>query len=304
MGRLFDHSRNREMIEETARFIPPEVLFLVGAIAQYSGAVVAKQMFGTVSAGTVAFYRVLFGGLVLGLVSRPWKRRWARTDLIPVALFGLSTALMNLCFYLAIVRLPLGKGVALEFTGPILVVAARTRSAQNWGALILAVGGMLVLSGTEFSSGDPLGLLFIFAASAFWAGYIVAGARVARDHTTTAGLSVGLLIGAIGIVPFAHDGLLVVATHTDLLLRCIAIGALSTAIGYGIDQGLLRRISTRRFALLQVMLPVTATAFGFLFLSQTISALDVVGIVLVCVAVGLQERDTPEDHSVVPSTDG
>lgn len=290
-SRLSDQSRVSERFGETARRIPPEVLFVGSAVAQYSGAVIAKQLFEVVSAGAVAFYRVLFGGLLLGLLSRPWKRRWTRAQLLPVALFGVFTALMNLCFYLAIVHLPLGKGVALEFIGPILVVAARTRSVRNWSALALAVVGIVILSGTEFATGDPRGLLFIFLASACWAGYIVVGARVAREHATTAGLSMGLLIGAIGIAPFAHDGGLVVATDMHLLFRCVVVGALSTAVGYGIDQGLLRRVSTRRFALLQVLLPVTATAFGFLFLSQTIHGFDVVGIVLVCCAVGLQERD-------------
>ena len=75
---------------------------------------------------------------------------------------------MNLCFYLAIDRLDLGKGVVLEFIGPIAVAAWFTRTRRNAAALALAVVGVLVLSGVEMDN-EPLGLLFIFMAAGLWA---------------------------------------------------------------------------------------------------------------------------------------
>jgi inner membrane transporter RhtA len=66
---------------------------------------------------------------------------------------------------------------------------------------------------------------------------------------------------------------------------------LSNAIGYGIDQHVLRRIPVRRFSVLLALLPVTAVVFGWLALDQRPSALDLSGIALVLVGVALQERD-------------
>ena len=67
---------------------------------------------------------------------------------------------MNLCFYLAIDRLALGKSVVIEFIGPIAVAAAFTRTARNALALLLAVIGVAVLSGVELDD-EPLGLVFV-----------------------------------------------------------------------------------------------------------------------------------------------
>ena len=39
-------------------------------------------------------------------------------------MFGVFLAWMNLVFYLAIERLPLGNAVTVEFIGPVAVVAA------------------------------------------------------------------------------------------------------------------------------------------------------------------------------------
>ena len=76
-----------------------------------------------------------------------------------------------------------------------------------------------------------------------------------------------------------------------LLALCLLTGVFSNAIGYGIDQFVLRRIPIRRFSLLLALLPVTALVVGWVALDQRPSAVDLVGISLVLVGVALQERD-------------
>ena len=105
-------------------------------------------------------------------------------------------------FYLAIDHLPLGKGVTIEFIGPIAVAAFMTRSLRNTYALLLATVGVVVLGGVELGN-EPLGLVFILAASAMWAAYIVIGSRVAMADHGVAGLGIGLIAGGILITPFA-----------------------------------------------------------------------------------------------------
>ena len=65
----------------------------------------------------------------------------------------------------------------------------------------------------------------------------------------------------------------------------------SNAIGYGIDQHVLRRIPVRRFSVLLALLPVTAVAFGWIVLGQRPSIVEAMGIGLVLAGVVIQERD-------------
>ena len=268
----------------------PEALFVLSAVAQYLGAVIAVGLFDEVDPQTVAWFRVIGAAIALVAVSRAWRQRWSRSELLAAAAFGIATALMNLFFYLAIDRVDLGKAVTIEFIGPIAVAAVATRSARNAVALLFAVTGVVVLGGGEIEA-NAIGLLFIGLASAMWAVYIVIGARVARLDRGVAGLGVGLAIGALAIAPAGAPGSGEVWTSPRLLALCLLVGVLSNAIGYGIDQFTMRRIPIRRFSLLLALLPVTAAFIGWLVLDQQPSTIEMIGIALVLVGVMVQERD-------------
>jgi inner membrane transporter RhtA len=265
-------------------------LFVVSGICQYVGATIAISLFDELRPATVAWMRVLSAAVIVLVLSMRSQRRWTRDDLLAAAAFGVTTALMNLCFYLAIDRLALGKSVVIEFIGPIAVAAAFTRTRRNAAALLLAGIGVVVLSGVELDD-EPLGLLFILFASALWAGYIILGRRVAHLDRGMSGMGVGLLIGAAVLMPVGARGSAAVFSSARLLGLCVLVGLLSSAIGYGIDQTVLRRIPVRRFAVLLALLPVTAMIVGLLALGQRPSPLDLLGAALVITGVLVQERD-------------
>ena len=265
-------------------------------MAQYAGAVIAIDLFDDISPATVAWIRVLSAAFILLVfTARQNHPQWTKHDLAWAGAFGTATALMNLFFYLAIDRLPLGKGVTIEFIGPITVAARRTRSIRNTGALMLAAVGVVILGGVELGN-EPLGLVFILAASVMWAGYIVMGSRVALGDRGVSGLGIGLLIGGLLITPFSLTDAGTAIAHPHFLFLCALVGLLSNAIGYGIDQTTLRRIPVRRFSVLLALLPVCASLFGFLFLNQTPTAIDLIGMALVLTGVAVQERDEIERH--------
>ena len=275
---------------ERLRALPPEALFLVSAISQYIGAAIAVSIFDEVAPQTVAWLRVVGAAIVLLLVSRPWRMTWTRDQLVAVTVFGVATALMNVFFYLGLDRIDLGKGVTIEFIGPIAVAAFTTRSRRNAGALAFAVVGVMVLGGVEVDD-NLVGLLFILAASMLWAIYIVIGSRVARVDRGVAGLGLGLAIGAVAITPIGAPGSADVWTDPRLLTLCLLVGVFSNAIGYGIDQFTMRRIPIRRFSVLLALLPVTAAFIGWLVLDQRPSGIELFGIALVLVGVIAQERE-------------
>lgn len=285
--------------------VPPEAFFLLSACAQYTGAVVAIRLFDEVDPATVALMRVVSAALLLIVVSSLFRhtrgRAWTAREVAAVALFGTATAAMNLFFYLGVNNLSLGKGVTIEFIGPIAVAAARTRSRRNSAALVLATIGVAILGGVELGD-QPLGLFFILCASAMWAMYIVLGSHVARSDRGVAGLGYGLVIGALVIAPFSAADVRHVVASPRLLALCIFVGAFSSAIGYGIDQSVLRRIPVRRFSVMLALLPVTAAVFGALFLGQTPTFTDAVGMTCVLVGVATQERDVLDRHQELVET--
>jgi len=262
----------------------PEPLFVLGAISQYAGAAIAVSLFDRLGAPTVALFRVVGAGVILVTVRRSWRRHWDRHLLAMAAVFGCALAAMNLSFYMAIDRLPLGNAVAIEFMGPVAVAAVGTRTLRKWAALALAALGVVVLAGvTPDVSGAGVG--FALLAATFWAGYIVFGERVARSGTGVDGLGVGMLIGAVVILPVTMGGIGTAIASPVLLALALTTGLLSNAIPYGIDQVVLTRIPRARFAFLLALLPVTATLVGLVALAQQPTTAEIAGIAMVAVGI-------------------
>jgi len=267
---------------------PLEAAFVVGGVSQYAGAAVAVGLFPALGAPTVAFLRVLTAGVVLTLVRRPWRRAWTAAGVGLAVAFGVVLAGMNLVFYLAIDRIPLGTAVAIEFIGPVAVAALTTRTVRSAGALVLAAAGVGLLAGVS-ARGSAAGVALALLAAAFWAGYIVLGHRVSAAGLALDGLAVGTLAGALAVLPFAASGLPAALATPGLLLLGAATGVLSNVVPYGIDQLVMGRMTRRRFAVLEAILPATATVVGAVALAQLPSAADLVGVVLVGGAVVLAE---------------
>jgi inner membrane transporter RhtA len=255
----------------------------------YLGAAIAVVLFATIPAGTVALLRVIGAGSILVVIRRSWRRNWTREKLVQAAVFGSVLAAMNLSFYLAIDRLPLGNAVAIEFLGPVAVAAIGARGTRNRAALALALSGVVLLAGVT-PEGTLPGVGFALLAAALWAGYIVLGDRVARSGSGVDGLGVGMLIGAVVIAPVTASGLVGLVAVPLLVLLALATGLLSNAIPYAIDQVVLTKLDRSRFAFLQSLLPVTATVVGLIALAQRPSLAELTGILLVAFAVLLAGR--------------
>src|SRR3954447_381836 len=130
-----------------ARRVPPQMLFMLGAVSQYVGSAIAVLIFDVVPAAGVAWLRVAAAGVALSLWRKPWRnRRWTRRSFALVVAFGVTIALMNLTFYLAIDHIPLGTAVAIEFIGPITVAAIGSRTRRDLVALALATLGVVLLA--------------------------------------------------------------------------------------------------------------------------------------------------------------
>jgi len=273
--------------------MPPQLLFVVGALTQYVGAGLAVLLFERVPVIGVAWLRVLAAAAVMAAWTRPWRLagdgRWSGERLRLVAGFGIALAGMNACFYLAIDRLPLGTAVALEFAGPIAVTALGSRTRRDALALATAAAGVLLLADVHVA-GSPAGVALALAAGALWAGYVVLGHRVAADRALGAsrqGLAAAMVLGAVALAPFAAPSSVDALLSPPLLLACVGVGLASSVVPYALDQVAMARLPRARFALLLALLPATATVAGLVVLQQVPSVAETAGIALVVCATAL-----------------
>jgi inner membrane transporter RhtA len=269
--------------------LPAQSLFILGAISQYVGAALAVLLFASVPAAGVAWLRVVAAAAVLVAWRRPWRTRWSGPRLRLVAAFGLALALMNLSFYLAIDRLPLGTAVTIEFCGPITVAALGSRTRRDVLALVLAATGVLALADVH-AEASPGGLALAAAAGGLWAGYVVLGHRMASDGGIRAqdGLALGMAMGAVGLAPFLVSSAVPALVSPPLLGACLLVGVASSVVPYALEQIAMRRLPRARFALLLALLPATAAIVGAVVLGQVPGLVEAAGIALVVLAASLR----------------
>jgi len=248
-------------------------------------------LFASVPAAGVAWLRVVAAAAVLVAWRRPWQTRWTAQRLSLTAAFGIALALMNLTFYLAIDRLPLGTAVAIEFIGPIAVAALGSRTRRDGAALVLATAGVLALADVHLT-GSPGGFALALAAGACWAAYIVLGHRVAADPGLRPrdGLALAMAIGAVLLAPALVTSAVPALVSPLLLAACLAVGVASSVVPYALEQIAMKRLPRARFALLLALLPATATVVGALILGQVPGLLESAGIALVVAAASLRSH--------------
>ena len=264
------------------------MFFMAGAVSQYLGAAVGVFLFETTEPATVAWLRAAAAALVLLAWRRPWRRAWTWRSTGAAAAFGLVTVGMNVAFYEAIARIPLGTAVAVEFVGPVAVATLGSRRARDVAAVALVVGGVVLLAGVQ-TDVDPVGLLFALLAAALWAGYILVGKSVADAGAGLDSLAVGMAVAAVASSPL----LVGVQLGTDAAafgdartwVFGMGVGVLSSVIPYALDQPVLATIGRARFALLLALLPATATVVGAAVLAQYPTPVELAGIALVMLAL-------------------
>ncbi len=274
-------------------------LLVLGSIVSVQcGAALATGLFGSIGPAGAVLLRAGFGALALLALMRGrlGLREWPHRD---VWLLGAAVAAVNLFFYAALDRLPLGIAVTLEFVGPlgVALLGSRRRRDLFW-ALLAALGIVLLSGGTEGRGVDALGVALALIAGFFWGAYILQSARVGALEPGIRGAALAALASTLLVAPFgiAQGGIeLLRPSH---LLVGAAVGVLSTAIPYAAEMEALRRLPQAVFGVLMSLEPAVAAAIGFLALSQDLAARELVAIALVVVASAgaLRSAATPAPH--------
>ncbi|HWU49629.1 MAG TPA: DMT family transporter [Asticcacaulis sp.] len=264
----------------------PVFAVLCSILSVQAGASFSKHLFPILGAEGVTALRQLYSTLLLLLVFRPWQGGPARKDWGVVMLYGGLLGVMNLTFYLAIERLPLGIGVALEFLGPLAVAILSSRQARDFVWVACAVAGLALLIpwGGHTGALDPVGVAWALVAALCWGLYIIVGQKVSdRVHGGKAvalGMAFSLLLTLpVGVI---HSGAALWAP--SVLPWAIAVAVLSSAIPYSLEMMALKHIPAKTFGLMMSLEPAAGALLGFLIIGEQLSLTQCAAIALVIIA--------------------
>jgi inner membrane transporter RhtA len=263
----------------------PIALLLTAMASVQMGASIAKTMFPLGGPVGMVAVRIALGTLVLCLLTPPWRARITAANWPPLAVYGITLGVMNLFYYLALSRIPLGITVAIEFTGPLAVAVVSSRRLLDFCWIVLAAAGLILLSpGTPSGVGiDPLGALFALVAGAAWALYIVYGQRAGAIHGIHS-VALGSLISALIVIPLGLADRGTALFCSAILLPGLAIGILSTALPYTLEMYALTRMPARTFGIFMSIEPAFGALIGVVYLHEWLTAAQWTAIALVIVA--------------------
>jgi inner membrane transporter RhtA len=269
---------------------PPELYFVVSAVFHYLGPSFAVLLFARVEVLGVAWLRVASAAIIFAVWRRPWRAfgvldrdgRWL------LLAWGTGLAIMNVCFYIAISRLPLGTVAAIEFLPVIALAAIGARSARNLIALLLAVPGVYLLTDIQLA-GATLGFVFAFANAILFSIYIVLADRVAKRPQLSGidGLAAAMLIAAVVVTPIGGWQAAPAFLDPVALLAGIGVGLSSSVIPYATDQLAMARLPRASYATMVALLPAIATVIGIVVLAQIPTWVEIAGVALVVAGVAL-----------------
>jgi inner membrane transporter RhtA len=258
-------------------------LMLSSSASNQSGAALGALAFPAIGAvGVVAVRQLVVAGFLVPL-ARPRLRSYTPGQLRPVLALAAVFGVMNLSLYAAIDRIGLALAVTLEFLGPMAVALASSRRVRDVLCAVLALGGVVAITGVG-SSSDLLGIALALVAATAWALYILLNRVLGERLPGVQGPAAASLVSATVWIPIsllwfnAHPP---TASATVLAICC---GFLASVVPYVADLAALRFVSRHAFSVFTSTNPVWAALAGWVVLRQSLDLHELAGVALVVTA--------------------
>ena len=264
------------------------------------GATLSEHLFPVIGVEGTTACRQAFSAIALLLLFRPWRAMPQRKHWPIIALYGVLLGVMNMTFYFAISRLPLGIAVALEFTGPLAVAILSSRKWIDFLWVACVVAGLFILLPLHGGAGhtDMLGVVFALVAAACWGAYILVGQKISLRVDGGKAVALGMVVSSLFTVPLGivHAG----AALWSLPILAMGAGAaiVSSAIPYSCEMWALKHLPAKTFSLMMSLEPAAGAVMGFLLLHEHLSTMQWLAIGLVIAASAgssLTAKSSPDE---------
>lgn len=250
---------------------PPIPAALLSMLSVQSGSSIAKRLFPALGAGTTSSLRLGLSAILLFIVNRPALTSFSRRQWIQCLTYGCCIAGMNILFYFAIQRIPIGLGVTVEFLGPLLLALFFSKRFMDLIWFLFAAVGILLIVPWQNSDVDLLGLFLAFMAGAFWAGYILLGGKVTQYLPARSAVTVATGFAALVALPFGLFSGGFKVLNGELLGLAFCVALLSSAIPFTLDLVALKRLPPKTFSILTSLQPAFGAFSGLLFLNERLT---------------------------------
>ncbi|MBA3905373.1 MAG: EamA family transporter [Pseudonocardiales bacterium] len=266
------------------------------------------------SAAAAVAARILLAALVLTpLAVVQLRGRWhvLRGNLALITAYGLvAVAGCQLAFFNAVARLPVGIALLIEYTAPVAVIGwlwlrrgQRPSRRTVLGALLGALGLVLVLDAVSGAHADLVGILWAFAAMVGGATYFVLSGRDDDGLPPVVLAAGGLLLGSVALLLAGATGI-VTMTMTTAPVRFVgttvawwvpvsALGVVTAALAYVAGIAAARRLGSRLASFVALTEVLAALVFAWVLLGEVPRAIQLVGGALVLAGVVVVKLGEP-----------
>lgn len=269
-------------------------MIVATSAAIQTSAAIAHGLFGRLGPGGVSALRFVLGAVIISAAVRPSIRGRDHQTWITIGAYGASLAALNLTFFGAIDRLPLGIAVTLGFIAPLAMALAGSHRRRDVGFALLAAAGVIILGGID-RPGSAIGIALAVAAGCAWASVAYTGQRVGQRTRRLDGLALAIPVAALITLPFGLPHVHALDAHALGLGVLIAAGGL--ILPFALELEGLRRLEPRTVAIIYSVDPAIAALVGLAALGQSLTPEQGVGITAVIIASAGATASAPRRRS-------
>lgn len=247
----------------------------------------AKYLFQVLDATTVTTLRLVFASVLVFLMLRSWrvlyKLKFVQWQ--DFLLYSTSICVMNLLFYHALVLLPQGMAVGLEFVGPLgLALCAIKHKIDTIWVILAIIGVMLMMPWSGYQQVSWLGILYALGAGLCWAIYIFYGQRVVRQNLGLHSLTLALGVSALIMLPIGLLNNAQAVLNVQFWGYAVALALLATAIPYALDLYALKYLTRLSYGTFTSLAPALAALAGVVLLDEYLSMLQWLALACIMIA--------------------
>jgi drug/metabolite transporter (DMT)-like permease len=269
----------------TGRDIPFLISAIIGVGA--SGPIIAKSQ---MPVPTMIFWRNIIGGLVMlpfALARSEWKSKEQRRAIGWSVAAGILLASHFICFFWAMRLTSVATGTALTATQPIFAAIFVKLTGghipkKSFGGMLIAFASVIVITGIDLnlSFRSFQGDLMAVVGGALGAAYMMIGAKVQRDVSTSTFTSVCYLVCGLSMLPIViltnspFNGF---TTYEWFLLSSLIVG--TQLLGHTLFNFSLKRVSPAVVSLIIFFEVPVSAILAYVWLDQKPPSGTIPGII-------------------------